>query len=120
MQRLAHHALRGERWPQAVDYLRQAGAKAAGRSAHREAVGYFQQALAALRHLPENRDTLEQAIDLRFDLRNSLYPLGEPERVYAYLQEAETLAGALEDSRRLGWVSTYMSNVSWSTGDPDR
>ena len=42
------------------------------RSAHREAVGYFEQALSALAHLPEPRDTLEQAIDLRLALRSAL------------------------------------------------
>jgi class 3 adenylate cyclase/tetratricopeptide (TPR) repeat protein len=120
VERLGHHALRGERWTQAVTYLQQAGAKAVGRSAHREAVGYFEQALEALGHLPESRVTMEQAIDLRFELRNSLYPLGELERVYACLQEAEALAGALEDPRRLGWVSIYMSSYSWTMGDPNR
>ena len=35
---LAHHAFRGELWEKAVTYLRQAGVKAAGRSADREAV----------------------------------------------------------------------------------
>jgi len=34
------------------------------RSAYREAVGYFEQALSALPHLPETRATREQAIDL--------------------------------------------------------
>ena len=102
-----------------MDYLQQAGAKAAGRSAHREAVAYFEQALTALGHLPESRATMEQAIDLRFDLRNALYPLGERERVYAYLQEAEALAGALEDRRRLGWTSVYLSNYFWLRGDRD-
>jgi class 3 adenylate cyclase/tetratricopeptide (TPR) repeat protein len=120
VERLGHHAFHGEQWAKAVAYLRQAGAKAATRSAHREAVAYFEQALAALGHLPESRDTSEPAIDLRFDLRNSLYPLGEPERVYTYLQEAETLAGALEDPRRLAWISVYMSNYAWLMGDPDR
>ena len=42
---LAHHAFRGELWGKAVTYLRQAGVKAAGRSADREAVGFFDQAL---------------------------------------------------------------------------
>ena len=42
------------------------------RSAHREAVGYFEQALSALPHLPEQRHTLEQAIDLRLALRSAL------------------------------------------------
>ena len=42
------------------------------RSAHREAVAYFEQALSALSHLPERRDTREQAIDLRLALRSAL------------------------------------------------
>ena len=118
VERLGHHALRGEQWAQAVGYLQQAGAKAAARSAHRQAVAYFEQALTAVGHLPESRDTLEQAIDLRFDLRNSLHPLGERQRVYAYLQEAEVLADALEDARRLGWVATYKSAYALTVGDP--
>ena len=48
VERLAHHALRGSLRERAVDYLRQAGAKAAARSAHREAVGFFEQALEIL------------------------------------------------------------------------
>ena len=38
VERLAHHAFRGEVWEKAVTYLRQAGAKAFARSANREAV----------------------------------------------------------------------------------
>ena len=48
------------------------GDKAMARSAYREAVGYFEQALEALPHLPETRDTREQAIDLRLALRMAL------------------------------------------------
>src|SRR4029453_3039264 len=51
VERLAHHAVRGEVWGKAVTYLRQAGAKAFGRSALREASSYFKQALTALGHL---------------------------------------------------------------------
>jgi class 3 adenylate cyclase len=47
VERLAHHALRGEVWEKALAYLRQAGAKAAGRSAYREAAACFEQALGA-------------------------------------------------------------------------
>ena len=53
VERLAHHAARGEVWGKALTYLRQAGAKADARSALREAVSYFEQALTALGHLPE-------------------------------------------------------------------
>src|SRR5262249_42465293 len=38
VERLAHHALRGEAWEQAVTYLQQAGTKAGERSAHPQAV----------------------------------------------------------------------------------
>ena len=57
VEHLAHHAFRGEMWDKALAYFRQAGEKAMTRSAHREAVGYFEQALGALSHLPETRDT---------------------------------------------------------------
>jgi predicted ATPase len=66
---LAHHALRGEVWAEALAYYRQAGEKALARSAYHEAVACFEQALAALAQLPEHRDTLEQAINLRLALR---------------------------------------------------
>ena len=47
------------------------GEKALARSAHRDAAEYFEQALSALQHLPEERDTREQAIDLRLALRSA-------------------------------------------------
>src|SRR5262249_28033183 len=62
VERLAHHALRGEGWHKAVPDSRQAGERAIARSAYREAVGSFEQALSALLHLPETRDTREQAV----------------------------------------------------------
>ncbi len=68
VDRLAHHASRGEVWAKAADYLHQAGAKAAARSAYGEAVAHFEQALDALGHLPESRETLDQAIDIRVEL----------------------------------------------------
>ena len=53
VERLAHHALRGEVWDKAVTYCQQAGARAYDRAAFREAVASFEQALQALAHLPE-------------------------------------------------------------------
>jgi tetratricopeptide (TPR) repeat protein len=109
VERLAHHALRGEVWDKAVAYCRQAGEKALARSAHREAVGSFEQALSALPHLPEQRDAREQAIDLRLALRTALVPSGDFERILASLREAEALAAALDDRRRLGQISGFLS-----------
>ncbi len=48
VERLAHHALRGEVWDKAVTYCQQAGARAYDRAAFREAVASFEQALQAL------------------------------------------------------------------------
>ncbi len=117
---LAHHCFQGEVWDKAVAYSRQAGAKAATRSAYREAVTCFEQALGGLTHLPETHETLEQGIDLRLDLRNSLHPLGEHQRLFDHLCEAEPLAERIDDQRRLGWISAYMATYFAMSGDPDR
>src|SRR5207245_50277 len=120
VERLAHHALRGEVWDKALAYCRQAGDKALARSAHCEAVGYFEQALSALPHLPEQRDTREQAIDLRFALRSALQPSGDWGRLLAALREAESLAAALDDHRRLGRVLLFLSVHFRSRGAYDQ
>jgi tetratricopeptide (TPR) repeat protein len=90
------------------------------RSAYREAVGYFEQALSALPHLPEQRDTLEQAIDLRLALRNALLPSGHLGRILVLLREAETLAEALDDPRRLGQISARLSRHFYFMGACDQ
>ena len=106
---LAHHFSQGELWDKAVVYCRQAGEKAVARSAYREALGYFEQALSALAHLPEQSDTLAQAVDLRLALRSVLHPSADWGRILAYLREAESLAAALDDPGRLGQVLVFLS-----------
>jgi class 3 adenylate cyclase/DNA-binding winged helix-turn-helix (wHTH) protein/tetratricopeptide (TPR) repeat protein len=120
VDRLAHHALRGELWDKALAYCRQAGEKALARSAYREAVSYFEQALGALAHLPQQRDTLEQAIDLRLALRSALLPSASLGRILAYLREAESLAEALDDPRRPAQVSLFLSDHFWIMGAYDQ
>jgi len=109
VERLGHHAVRGEVWDKALTYCRQAGEKAMARSAYREAVGSFEQALSALQHLPEQRDTWAQALDLRLALRNALFPSGDFGNILAVLREAEALAATLDDPRRLVQVSCFLS-----------
>jgi transcriptional regulator with AAA-type ATPase domain/tetratricopeptide (TPR) repeat protein len=120
IDRLAHHAFQGHVWDKAVGYLRQAGARAADRSASRDAVGYFDHALTALTHLPSTRATMEQDLDLRFEIRNVLQTLGEFGPMLAHLQKAEALAESLTDRRRLGWVSAYLTDYHRLTGDQNR
>ena len=119
-ERLAHHALRGELWEKALGYLRLAGTRALARSANTEAAALFEQALTVLPHLPESQTTHEHAIDLRFELRQALQPLGEHRRVLDYLGEAEALATTLGDQRRLAWVSAYLSQYHFWMGEADR
>jgi len=90
------------------------------RSGYREAVACFEQALVTLRRLPERRDTIEQAIDLRLDMRNALLALGDFKAIFDLLCEAETLAEAIDDHRRLGRVSLYMTEYFRMEGDYDR
>ena len=116
VEQLAHHAVRGELWEKALGYCRQAGIKATMRSAHREAVGYFEHALVALQHLPETPETVGQAIDLRFNFRNALLPLGEHGRIFDHLRIAETLARRLNDHRRLGQAFAYLAEYFRLTG----
>ena len=117
---LAHHFAQGEVWNKAVAYSWQAGAKAFARSALREAIACFEQALVAIEHLPESQERREQAVDLRLDIRNALIALGAHGAMFDHLCAAERLAASLDDHRRLGWVSAYLSNYFCNTGDQDR
>src|SRR5207302_3010450 len=117
VERLAHHALRGEVWDKAVTYCQQAGNRASNRAAFREAVASFEQALQALAHLSEPSDTRVLAIDLRLALGDALTQLGEHGRRLALLGEAEALARGLDDLARLGWVLASMALALRITGD---
>jgi class 3 adenylate cyclase/tetratricopeptide (TPR) repeat protein len=119
VERLAHHAVRGEVWAKAVTYCQQAGARAHGRAAFREAVAACEQAFQALAHLPDDSDTRGLAIELCLALERPLGQLGEYRRQRALLGEAEALARALVDRARLGWVLVRMAQVCRNTGDPD-
>src|SRR5207249_1183299 len=115
---LAHHCFEGEMWEKAALYLRQAGAKAARRSANREAVPHLERALVALGHLPVSRDGIEQAIDVRFELRRAFLALGEYRPMLEHLRHAEVLAQELGDRRRLGWALLYLTGCLDWMGDP--
>jgi class 3 adenylate cyclase/tetratricopeptide (TPR) repeat protein len=120
VEQLAHHALRGDVWEKALMYCRQAGDKALARAAHREAVGYFEQALGVLAHLSEQRDTHEQAIDLRLALYGGLAPSCDWERLLVLLREAEALAVAFDDPRRLGQVCLFLAVYFYNRGPNDQ
>ena len=120
VERLAHHAQRSERWPEAVGYCWKAGGKAIARSANREAVSYLDQALESLQHCPDDSQTIADAFDIRLDLRSALVPLGEFLRIFQTLHELESLAERLGDRRRQGLVAALMSGAYPNLGRSDQ
>jgi DNA-binding SARP family transcriptional activator/tetratricopeptide (TPR) repeat protein len=117
---LATHYRQGEIWDKATRYFREAARHAAAHSAHQEAVACYEEALGALWRLPTTSERLGWELDLRLDLRPSLYSLGRSAELLHDLREAERLAETLDDRHRLGQVSAYVSNHAWLTGDLPR
>jgi predicted ATPase/class 3 adenylate cyclase len=111
VERLAYHAVQGNLNEKAVYYLREAGAKAATRSALPDARAWFEQALDVLKSLPESQVVLEQALDIRLELRPVLRQLGEGVSILEHLREAEAISERLRDDRRRGMVCAFMTNV---------
>jgi DNA-binding SARP family transcriptional activator/tetratricopeptide (TPR) repeat protein len=109
---LGIHYLAGEAWEPAAAYLERAGDRAFSQGA--------QQALSALRALPEDRARLERMVDLLLDLRHALVPLGEADRIGQALSQAAEMAERLGDPRREGQVTTFQATLHWYLGKHDR
>jgi tetratricopeptide (TPR) repeat protein len=120
IEKLAHHAFRGELWEKAVVYSWQSGEKASQRSANQEAREFFQTGLRALEHLPQSRANLQQAVDLRLELRNPLYFLSEFDELHRCLREAEFIAQRISDDRRLGRVINFLNSYYGLMGEHHR
>ena len=104
----------------ALEYLERAGAKAYGLYANREAANYFQQAIDVLQHVPDDRARLEQAVDLRFKLRNALIALCELDRIERCLDELEPLLATLGDDLRSARHSAFRCNHHFLAGEHRR
>jgi tetratricopeptide (TPR) repeat protein len=117
---IAQHYTTAGLHAQALPYWQRVGQRAIERSAHREAVASLERGLEAVTHLPQNRTTLEQAIDLRLALRSALTPSGDVGRILAYLREAASFAETLDDPRRLGRILCFLSNYFYAMGAYDQ
>ena len=97
IERLAHHALRGEVWEKAVPYLRQAGLKAAGALGAPRGPGVARAGAGGARGAAgEPGHARAEGFDIRLELRPLLGQLGEYRRVLERLREAEAIAETLE------------------------
>jgi class 3 adenylate cyclase/tetratricopeptide (TPR) repeat protein len=111
IESLAHHAFNAGLWDEAVMYLRQAGDKAVELSAYREGGAFFELALQALVHLPQDRERIQRGIDIRLRLRPVLGATADLGRLELYLAEAESLADSIEDRPRLAAINVARSFV---------
>jgi class 3 adenylate cyclase/tetratricopeptide (TPR) repeat protein len=117
VERLAYHAVRAEAWPKAIGYLREAGARAVARSANPEAAAFYEDALGAVRHLPETPETIGAAVDIRLDLRPPLLQLGRLDDLRRLSEEAAVIAEQRGDEARLARAYSYLINYHYLLGD---
>jgi len=120
VEHLAHHAMRAELWEEAIRYSRQAGNRAVTKSAYREATEHFEQALAAIGHLPASEETISTAIDIRFELRPALGALGQYRKLLEHLTEARSLAASLGDRHREALIGADMPHVLYHIGEVEQ
>jgi class 3 adenylate cyclase/tetratricopeptide (TPR) repeat protein len=114
---VAHHLTEAGLASEATGYWRKAGQRAGARSANHEAIKFLEQALSHLEALPESQSTLEQAFEIRLELRLVLIQLGEIQRMLERLREADTLAARLNDDHRRGRVWAFMTSVHSLLGE---
>ncbi len=103
VESLAHHAFEGEAWEKAIGYCRQAGEKAAARSAHQEAIANFTKGLEVIQRIPESPEKTHQEISFHLGLGVQLmttkgYGSSEAGQSFA---RAKELCDQLEDSPEL-------------------
>jgi tetratricopeptide (TPR) repeat protein len=115
---LVYHSVLGEVWDVVMTAAWTAGRRAASRSAYIEATRFFRQGIAACSRLPPSADLLAREIDLRFELRGSLFPTAGIEQSLENSMQAERLARRLGDRRRLAWATGYLSRDLQLVGRP--
>ncbi len=120
VERLAHHAVLGERWEQATHYCQRAGNKANQRSAYRAAILSLEHGLEALAHLDQTPEIRALAIDMRLSLRIALVATGDFDRVRRLLEEVELLADEAGDQSRLTRICIDQAIVLGVLGPLDR
>jgi class 3 adenylate cyclase/tetratricopeptide (TPR) repeat protein len=119
VESLAHHAVNAALWKEAVTYLCQAGDKAVELSAYQEGGAFFEQALQALTHLPQDHERVREGIDIRLKLRPIFAATADYNRLERALAEAETLATSIDDRPRLAAINVARAFVHNVRGEID-
>jgi class 3 adenylate cyclase/tetratricopeptide (TPR) repeat protein len=112
---LAHHAVRGDVWDRAAQYLYRAGEKARGQARYRAGGAFFESAIEALDHLGDAAD-LGLKLDACLELWSNRITTGEMEDLPRLARESEALARRLGDERRLAQVQVRQAQAVAVTG----
>jgi tetratricopeptide (TPR) repeat protein len=120
VERLADHAEKGAIWDKALEYLERSGLKAYSLYANADAARFFERALAVLKKLPETPDNLRRAVDLRFELRNSLLPSYDNDRIVRTLDELDPILARLGDRQRSAQYAAFRCNHHFLIGQQRR
>ena len=113
---IAHHSFLGEDWQRAYKFNRKAGLKAHSFSAYEEEKKYFEASIEAITNLPRTKDRIVEEIDLRFNIRAALFPLGRHDEWAEHIDIAKTLAKEIGDDIREANSYNYLSTYGWIRG----
>ena len=111
-ERLAHHALKGEEWPRAAQYLHLAGRRAIAEVRFPSAIGFYEAAIRALDQQGEDAD-LALKLDAYLELGTARYESSQLEGHKELLDQAEVLARTLDDPERLAQVRVRQAQGLW-------
>ena len=115
---LAYHYARGRRPRESLQVPCPVRQQATRLHSPREAFGFYSQALATLRQMPESEKRKTQELDALVLAATPLLLLGFPEGSLDMLQGGELLAKELRDSRHLAFFYGRLSSYHTMKGNP--
>ena len=110
---LAYHYIRSDQQNKAIEYALLAGDQAAGLYANTEATTYYEQAFAISQTLPVSPQVQQWQIDAALKLAAVGITRQDIERDRRNLEQAHTLAEALNDERRLAQVLYWLGRLQY-------
>jgi class 3 adenylate cyclase/tetratricopeptide (TPR) repeat protein len=112
-ERLAHHALKGEEWARAAQYLHLAGRRASAEARYTSCGGFYEAAIRALDQQGDGAD-LALKLDAYLELGTARIESGQLEGYKELMDQAEVLARTLNDREWLAQVHVRQAQGLWN------